>query len=173
MKLTVGTMAQVRHIARLVALGKGPVRIAQELGLASRTVSYILADPRCEEEVRKLLDATDEFVHEKLLEGERHAAATLKEALDATQEDGTPNWDVRLKAAIRFLDSAGRRGRPVERVESQEVQLTGDAAALALANALRDPGVRTWLDAHPQTKQQLLAPPEPSNGKQPTPAAKS
>jgi hypothetical protein len=146
----------VKRVARLVVRGLNQEQIGKALKRTRKQVNEVLAHPDCEAEIERLLEATGARIEDQLVEGEREAAQTLRDALEATESDGSPNWEVRIKAAVRFLDAAGRRGKPADRVEQRTLTLTGDAAQAAVAAALRDPGVRQWLDAQPDLKQQLL-----------------
>ena len=94
-------MAQLRRVARLAALGKGPARIAQEMALSPRLVSYILADPRCEEEVRKLLtfhtvNTLDEVFSIALMEApaaKPPADPTMMEQMEQTTAGKRPSFN--------------------------------------------------------------------------------
>jgi len=166
-------IVMARRVARMAVEGLTNGEIALKTGMSMRWVAYVLKDKRVTEEVDRLVRATDATVIELLEEGERKAAATLGEALDATAPDGSPLWDIRIKAAVRFLDAAGRRGKPADKIETQMLSLTGDAAKAALVNALRDPGVRAFLAAQPELRAQLLPEPDdvPVLDSLPTPGA--
>lgn len=95
------------------------------------------------------------LVSAALLEGEKRAAEVLVAALSAETKDGRPYWPIRMGAAVELLDRAGERGKAVEKqmVSAHVVQgNVGDA----VAQALKDPGVRAWLDDHPEMKAKVL-----------------
>lgn len=152
---TLFSFARNKRVARLVASGMGLRDVAKQLNLTRSQVLQISRDPGFEAMVREFVENNDTFVRDGLLDGERAAInfmLNLIEREDAAEE-------LRFKAALTLLDRAGSRGKPVERVESKALTLSGDAAQAALANALRDPGVRSYLDANPQVAKALLISP--------------
>lgn len=138
-----------RRIALMAAHGKPQTEIAQEIGRDRTTVSRILNKPEVAALVEQFMVKSEMALEEILVKGEKRAAETLVELL------GAESTDVRLKAAIRLTDMAGRSGKPAERVQVQSVKLTGDAAEAALAQAIRDPGVRAWLAANPSVESDV------------------
>lgn len=143
--------ARRRRIARLTVAGFSLKEIAEQLGYASAsaiTRDYQAAETQ--EEVVRLLSVTEDLILEDLFAAERKAIRVLDALLD------DPDPKIRLGAAVQALDRAGKRGKPVEKVEQSTLTLTGDAAKVAVANALRDPGVRKLLDERPQLRAQLL-----------------
>jgi hypothetical protein len=86
------------------------------------------------------------------LEGEKQAAETLMQALGAESKSGAPLWKQRIDAAVSLLDRAGQRGKAIERQQIQAestVTTTSEADRVsALKAALRDPGVRAWIEAN-------------------------
>lgn len=161
-------------------LGFTQQEIAKSLGISAANAGEYLGSAPVREEMQRLLDLADaQFVEEGLLVAEQRAVSTLNKLLDDDDSE------VRLKAAVTLLDRAGKRGPVAQRVESTQLALTGDAAQTALANALRDPGVRAFLASQPELRQQVAAqvqeiallppPPEPppSAEAQPVPAPQS
>lgn len=144
-----------RRIARLAALGLTATEVGRELGISTQTVHNALRYPEVTARVKALQDDADALIRDALADGELVAAEVLYDLMKTAT-----NEKVRLEAAVQFLDRMGIRGQPVERIQQQTVQLTGDAAQVALAKALADPGVRAWLDeTRPDLKQKLLGAP--------------
>lgn len=155
---TLFAFARNKRVARLVASGMHPRDIAKQIGLTRAHIYAIAKEPGFQEMVQDFVANNDTFVREGLLEGERSAINFMVNLV----ENESADEELRFKAAHTLLDRAGARGKPVERVESKSLQLSGDAAQAALANALRDPGVRSWLEANPQVAKALLQPAAPS-----------
>ena len=152
---TAAPYALKRRIARLAALGLTSAEIGRELHISTSMVNRALQYSDVQARVKALQDDADAVIKEALTDGELVAAEVLYDLMkNATNEK------VRLEAAIQFLDRTGSRGQPVERIQQQSVSLHGDAAQLALVNALRDPAVQMWLrDTRPDLLQKLLSPP--------------
>ncbi len=133
---------------------------AERCDLPVPTVKRWLKDPAFVQAVQQATDRHAGLVRSMLLEGEREAAATVVEALHATTHlkvgkelREMPNWDIRVRAALSLLDRGGERGKAVDRV--QQANLNVDVTPEALHRALRDPGVRTWLDHKPDLKARV------------------
>lgn len=150
----VSNYAQKRRIARLAALGLTAAEIGDELNVSTGVVVAALKYPDVQARVKALQEDADALIKDALADGELVAAEVLYDLMKTAT-----NEKVRLEAAIQFLDRMGVRGQPIERVQQQTLQLTGDAAQVALAKALSDPGVRAWLtNERPDLKQKLLGP---------------
>lgn len=151
--------AQKRRIARLAALGLTVGEIAAEAHVGVARVRIALNYSDVQARVKALQDDADALIKDALTDGELVAAEVLYDLMKNAADER-----VRLQAAVQFLDRTGTRGAPVERISQQSVQLTGDAAQLALVNALRDPGVQAWLKSErPDLVQKLLTPPPPND----------
>lgn len=144
-----------RRIARLAALGLTAAEIARELHITTNLVNRALQYSDVRARVQALQDDADLVIKDALTDGELVATEVLYDLMKNAK-----NEKVKLEAAIQFLDRTGNRGQPVERIQQQNVNLTGDAAQVALVNALRDPVIQEWLRAdRPDLLQKLLAPP--------------
>lgn len=152
---TLFSFARNRRVARLVASGMHPREIAKQLGVTRSHVYAIAKEPGFQQMVQDFVENNDTFVRDGLLEGERSA---LNFMLNLVEDENAP-LELRHKAAHTLLDRAGNRGKPVERVESKHLNLSADDAQAALANALRDPGVRVWLEQNQDVAAALLLPP--------------
>lgn len=166
---TLFAFARNKRVARLVASGMSLREVAKHLGLTRAHVGAIAREAGFQQLVQDFVESNDTFVREGLLEGERAAINFMLNLIENPDADE----ELRFKAAHTLLDRAGARGKPVERVESKSLQLSGDAAQAALANALRDPGVRSYLEANPQVAKALLgpAPSDPPPDSAPNPPA--
>ena len=147
-----------RRIARLAALGLTAAEISRELHITPALANRALQYSDVQQRVKALQDDADAIIKEALTDGELVAAEVLYDLMKNAK-----NEKVKLEAAIQFLDRTGSRGQPVERIQQHTTNLTGDAAQVALVNALRDPGVQAWLrDSRPDLLQKLLAAPSHS-----------
>lgn len=157
---TASSYSLKRRIARLAALGLTSAEIGRELHISTSMVNRALQYSDVQARIQALQDDADAVIKEALTDGELVATEVLYDLMKTAT-----NEKVRLEAAIQFLDRTGQRGQPVERIQQSSVALTGDAAQLALVNALRDPAVQEWLRAdRPDLLQKLLAAPAaPSN----------
>lgn len=143
-------LTPVQHVAvRYLAAGWDEGRVATELKLPKAIVKKWMRDvPAFIRAYQEAVVTHRDVVEAMLLVGEREAARTLIEALDATKSDKTPNWVVRVQAAMSLMDRAGERGRATEKQQVAQVTAHVKAdghAEEALRRALRDPGVRSWL----------------------------
>lgn len=141
-----------RRIAWLLADGWLPAEIAEHFSWARSTVVALAASEEVQTLVTRLQNDAEELVKDKLSYGEGRAAEIL---LDLAEHAKAEN--VRLAAVTRLLDMRGVRGKPVERVQQQNTNVTGrEAVEIELAKALRDPTVRDWIDRErPDLKQKL------------------
>jgi hypothetical protein len=94
----------------------------------------------------ELVEKHDSLMSGELLEGELEALKIAREALHAYDKEGSPNWEIRLRASFRLLDAAGRRGKPAEKVEQTTNTTVVSRHENELAEALRDPTVRAWIE---------------------------
>lgn len=153
---TAAPYALKRRIARLAALGLTSAEIGRELHITTSMVNRALQYSDVQARVKALQDDADAVIKEALTDGELVAAEVLYDLMK-----NASNEKVRLEAAIQFLDRTGSRGQPVERIQQQSVTLHGDAAQVALVNALRDPAIQEWLKQdRPDLLQKLLLPPQ-------------
>ena len=88
-------------------------------------------------------------LEEQLEDLEREAVPIARDLLH------DPDPDIRYRTYTDLLNRMGKRGKPLEKSESQSLNLEGDAVQAALLTALRDPGVRAWLTANPNIKEQI------------------
>jgi hypothetical protein len=127
--------------ARLRAIGVPKKEVAKMVGRSYGTVAeWERGDEFCSK-IEEYVGQHAAALEAALLEGEKAAVATLIGALDAEDGNGQPDWNTRTKAAIRFLEMQGQRGKPIEKQIQQQTTLTGDVNKL-LESALRDPAVR-------------------------------
>lgn len=150
-----------RLAARLLSMGKNYVETAEACGVSTQTIKNWEQKPLFQEHVEKLMEERFSALEEVLLDGEQQAVLVLMDALKAVRLAGqkgnritVPDWKTRLAAAFRLLDAAGKRGKPVERVQSQHTEISGDITE-ALTAALRDPGVQKFMK-----EQKILLLPE-------------
>lgn len=143
----------IKHLAS----GWSEDRVAAELKVAKGAIrKWRGYDPEFREELEKAVLSHADLVEAMLVEGERKAAETLIQALQA-ETRGAPNWSVRLNAALSLLDRAGQRGRAVEKQQiAQVVARAQPDVEDALRRALRDPGVRSWLKNSEKDLAKLL-----------------
>ena len=155
---TASSYSLKRRIARLAALGLTSTEIGRELHITTSLVNRALKYSDVQARIQALQDDADAVIKEALTDGELVAAEVLYDLMKSAT-----NEKVRLEAAIQFLDRAGTRGQPIERIQQHSIELKGDAAQVALVNALKDPGVQAWLkESRPDLLQKLLSPPAPS-----------
>lgn len=136
-------------MALLAAHGRSRDEIAKEFGVDATTVYRRLNRPEVLAMMEEFMLKSEAALADILVHGEKRAAETLVELL-ASGDD-----DVRYKAAVRLGDMAGSPGKPAEKVEMKQLHLSGNAADVAFANALRDPAVRAYLAEHKQTAAEL------------------
>lgn len=128
--------------AQARAIGRRHKAIAEELGVSVGALQRILGKQKVKNKIKALRERNEADVIALLKEGEMLAAEFLNNLLVDDEADAA----LKLKAAESLLDRMGIRGRPVERKMEQSVQFTGDVDS-AVARALADPGVRSWLEA--------------------------
>lgn len=142
-------LTPIQHVAvRYLAAGWSPEKVAEAMKLPTGVVrKWQKNDPKFVMAYQQAVVHQADLVEALLLVGEREAARTLIEALEAKRGD-QPNWPVRVQAAMSLMDRAGERGRATEKQQVAQVTAHVQANAgseEALRRALRDPGVRTWL----------------------------
>jgi hypothetical protein len=145
--------------ALLSVTGKAPQEIADRLAIPKSTVLTWLARKDVKLYMDLLVEDHAAIVGQELLKGELEAVDTVRAALSATTDSGKPDWNVRLRAALRLLDAAGARGKPVEQVEQKTVQFHGNVDE-ALTRALLDPAVQEVLKRTPSLAKAVPALPE-------------
>lgn len=157
--------ARKRRIARYLAFGRPVAEIAKKLGTnPTQVYRWINEDDTIREHLQRFASSADKAVEDTLIEGERKAALVLEELAEhATSEK------VRLEAAVSLLDRAGKRGRPVERIDQRSLQFQVADSARAIRAALADPAVRAWLQTQPQIVQAIAALPPGESSDEPEP----
>ena len=172
----VNGLSPVQHVAiRYLAAGWSVEKVADEMKLPKAVVQrWLKSNFTFKAAYQQAVVAHTEIVEALLLVGEREAAATLIEALKANKSDKSPNWTVRVQAAMSLMDRAGERGRATEKQQVAQVTAHVKAdgnAENALRKALRDPGVRAWLKETgqmPAVEAEVLAIEAPSAPFEPT-----
>lgn len=133
-----------RRAIRLLATATPIREICTKLDVTAHTFRGWRAEPEFQQALDDLIEKHDAIMSENLLEGELEALRVVRDGLGALDQKGEPAWDIRMKAAFRLLDAAGRRGKPAEK--SEAVVTTVSQGNEELAMALRDPSVRAWLE---------------------------
>lgn len=156
---------QQHRAARLAAVGYKPAQIEAELHISKGRVAEWFRTVSFQAEVAKLQERHDELIQDHLLAAELLAVKRLMELMVSEDEE------IALKAAIEALNRRGTRGAPVQKqkIESLSAVLHGGDSAL-VAHALRDPGVRAFLESNPDLKAQvtkLLPPVTPQDAELP------
>jgi hypothetical protein len=147
-----------RDAARLLARGMSNKTVAELMGVSLQQINKIAADPYTLEWIAKVRADGLGLAAEGLKRGAAIGYDVLEElAVSAESEE------VKLKAAIALVQQDGLTGKPTERQELKGTFQKVDVAAIA--NALRDPGVRAFLEQHPDLRAQVqkALPPAPSN----------
>jgi hypothetical protein len=154
--------AQV-HAAVYLASGLSAGETARRCGLSRSTVTRWLQNPRFALAVREATQTHVGRIQALLLEGEIRASQTLIAALDAMTptKSGSkvvmvPDWPSRIRAADSLLDRRSERGKPIERVQSENVNWNPGEMRSELASALHDPAVQKLLRDDPQLKSRLM-----------------
>lgn len=160
---------QQHRAARLAALGYNARQVAKELHIKDGRVADWFRSVTFQNKVEELQSQHDELISDHLLAAELKAVRRLQQLMDSEDDE------IALKASVEALNRRGTRGAPVlkQKIEQFSAVLQGGDAAL-VANALRDPGVRAFLESNPDLKAQvtkLLPPATPSNAELPVPAA--
>lgn len=153
-------LTPIQHLAvKYLGAGWSDTRVARELQLPVKVVKEWRKDARFELHVHEATQVQADLVEAMLVAGERQAAETLIEALTATSKTGSPMWKVRVDAALSLLDRAGQRGKAIDRqmIRASVSAPTEHDREAALRAALRDPGVRQWLQSTGQTERLLEA----------------
>lgn len=146
-----------RAVIRQLAAGFSPAEIARLLRVSSRQIRAWLADPAFAAEVERTVASHDAAMQDLLIYGEEVAVTTaLMVMQDAVDGRGKIDYKTRLQAALEFLNRKGQRGAPVQSQEVKQLTLTGNMND-ALSQALRDPGVRDWLDKEPDVLKALVS----------------
>lgn len=139
----------IQHLAvRYLAAGWSDMKTATELKLTPGIIKAWKRQPEFLNAVQSAALHHAELLESMLLHGEMKATETLIEALRAETKGGQPAWQVRVMAAMNLMDRAGKRGKAIDRAQVASVSTDIKAPAEvehALRNALRDPGVRAWL----------------------------
>jgi len=133
------------------------VQVAKLVGVHAQTIRSWADEPEFQAGLQDVLNRHLELLEDGLLAGELAALEVMQAALTANDSNGKPDWDIRIKAAARFLDAAGRRGKPVEQTEAKVLSISGSLDD-AIKAALHDPTVREMLKR--EAPQFLLAPVE-------------
>jgi hypothetical protein len=150
-----------RLVAQRLGAGQTLVDVAEAMRLPYATVRKWSKDEAVAQAIEEATIEHTQLVEAMLLAGERAAANTLLEALEAVDGKGQPNWKVRVTAALSLVDRAGSRGKPVERTQLQAMVAGKADVQEALERALRDPGVRAWIQSDPEYAQLLPRGEEP------------
>lgn len=129
-----------KYAAEARAIGVRQQQIADELGCSLGAVVALLQKEKVKRRIRQLQERNEADVVEKLREGEILAADFLNGLL--VDDEADPG--LRFKAAETLLDRMGLRGRPIERKQEQIQTFSGNMDE-AVAKALADPGVQSWL----------------------------
>jgi hypothetical protein len=147
-----------------LASGLSAGETAKRCGVSRNTVSKWLQDGRF---MRAVQEATLSYVgriQAFLLEGEVRASQTLIAALDAMMpaKSGSkvmmvPDWPARIRAADSLLDRRSERGKAVDRVQAQHLNLNQTDVRSELARALHDPEVQQMLRENPELQKQLVS----------------
>lgn len=146
-----------RLAARRLGGGQPMITVAEEMKVPYSTIRAWAKMPEVARAIEEATIEHEHLVEAMLLDGERAAANTLLEALDAVNGKGEPDWKVRVAAALSLVDRAGSRGKPVERTQLQAMVAGKADVQEALSRALRDPGVRAWIAKDPQYAKLLPA----------------
>ncbi len=141
--------AKKREIARLDLLGCSHEEIAEQVGLARKTVGFYLNQPVVMQQTRNLQRARDEKfieIESSLLELRQKAVDNIEHVLDK-KEDATgrpPSEKLVTDTSFKLLDRTGHG--PVAKSESQSLNLSGsiDDVSKVLRQRLLD--VRAELD---------------------------
>jgi len=146
-----------RKAARLLAAGLSYEEVAQQVGLASHTIANKFhTEPHFVKMVEKYAHKFEENLEERIIEGlteaEEEAVDTMRDLMTDAQSE-----EVRFKAAESILDRAGKRGKAAETKQIATLNLN-EPLEKALASALSDPGVKQFLDSHPDLVKKLEAP---------------
>lgn len=145
-------LIMVRRVCRLYNSGTTMLEIARKVQKDVKTVYRMVQSPEGEEYFLFL----NKGVEDKLLELEQMALEVKKRVLEEGLLGDLDMLKLADASATDILNRAGKRGKPTDTSESKTLTLTGDAAAVAIANALRDPGVRAVIEADPALRDRLL-----------------
>lgn len=147
--------ARQRAVIRHLAAGLTPLEVADLVrGVTPAKIKRWFRSRAFKDAVRGA--ATHEGAIEDFLSyGEEVAVLTAIEVMsNAVDGKGRPDYKTRLEAAIELLNRKGQRGMPVQSTETKQLVVHGDMNK-ALDQALRDPGVKAWLDTQPATVGRL------------------
>ena len=145
-----------KAVVRQLAGGFTPPEIAKLLRVSSKQIRTWLEDLSFADEVERTVANHDAAMQDYLIYGEEIAVSTALSVMQgAVDYKGNVDYKTRLQAAIEFLNRSGKRGAPVQATENKNLTLTGNMDN-ALATALRDPGVRDWLDKEPDVLKSLM-----------------
>jgi hypothetical protein len=151
------TQSQKRLAAAYLGLGYDEKKVRKLVHLSAQQLNRWLKQPEFVQAIEAAAEEHAEAVTQMLKLGEARAVQTLIDAMDAERPvivagsrfDNMPDWEIRTKAAMTFLDRKGERGRPTEQKTATITHnLDGDLAA-RLKAALADPGVQAKLKALP------------------------
>lgn len=108
-----GLTANQEKAASLDAKGEMRSVIARACEVTPKTIStwrksptYVTVRDQMRQEITDELDARTKSVKAQLLEGVSEAISTLREALNAERDDGTPEYGTRARAAEALLGKA-------------------------------------------------------------------
>lgn len=131
-----------KYVAEARAKGLRHKQIAEELGVPVGSIHGILMKQKVKKRIVDLQQRNEAEVIDLLRTGEVLAADFMNSVL--ADEEVSP--ELKFKVAESLLDRMGLRGRPVERKMEQSLTFTGNVDQ-AVARALADPGVKSWLEA--------------------------
>lgn len=141
---------QQHRAARLAALGYSATQIAKELHAGGDTVAAWFRNVGFLEKIRELQEHHDDLVESHLLKLELKAVKRLDELMDSEDDK------VALTAAVESLNRMGKRGSPITKARIEQLSANVSNPDVLIAMALRDPGVRAFLERNPDLKQKLL-----------------
>lgn len=139
-----------RLAAQRLGAGQPAIDVAEAMKIPYSTVRAWMRNPEVAQAIEEATIEHSQLVEAMLLAGERAAANTLLQALEAVNGKGEPDWKTRVAAALSLVDRAGSRGKPVERTQLQAMVAGKADVQEALARALKDPGVRAWIAKDPE-----------------------
>lgn len=128
-----------RKIAQWLVGGETIEQIGEKLG--EKDVAVVrrwVRRPEVQRRVDQILGGMEHRIADTLATGERLAADVM---VEFTADEGL-DPELRAKCAMRLLDMAGQRGKPVDRQVVKNLTYNPADIEKALLSALADPGVR-------------------------------